>query len=99
MTSKRMGMTSKSSRGHQYDVDAIIDVIGYCKFNVIPYFFVLYIMVVVTCNIMVVTYSAWIPVNYTALVCGTRGKREEGEEGTGGRIPNSVMIPLVQNSR
>ena len=93
MTSKRMGMPSKSSCAHQYDVDAIIDVIGYSKFNVIPYFFVLYIMVVVTCNIMVVTYSAWIPANYTAVVCGKDGRGGGGAGETEGRNPITEIQP------
>ena len=70
----------KKSYANRYDVDAIIDVIGYCKFNLVPFFFIVFNMVITVSNVMVVTYSVWIPPNYIDIVCGGGG----GDGGGGG---------------
>ena len=59
-----------------YDVDAIINLIGYCKFNIVPFFFVLSNMVITVSNIMIVSYSVWIPPGYIQTVCNGKGETE-----------------------
>ena len=83
---------NKASRSNRYDVDAIIDVIGYCKFNLIPFGFVLFNMVVTVSNLMMVSYSVWIPRDYIRVVC-------EGEGGGGGGGGGTTNGSDLRNSR
>ena len=74
-------MASMMSCANRYDVDAIIDAVGYAKFNIIPFFFVLFIMVITVSNIMIATFSVWIPPDYVSVVCEGGGKGGGGEDG------------------
>ena len=60
---------AKRSIADQYDVDAIIDSIGYSRFNLIPFVFVLCNLALTVSNILITYYSVWIPPDYIETVC------------------------------
>ena len=83
----------------EYDVDAIIDLIGYSKFNMIPFLFVLSNMVITVSNLMIISYSVWIPPDYIRVVCNGDGEGGGGGGEGGGGSREKKALDINYNTR